>query len=264
MIDKIFKWSLYTFIFSIIFSLAGYGIMVLRPTIWQEVPLFGYYQAWLIKIPTWIYMATLPVMVFSLYLNHLGLYKSLFVFLWINFIGLMMELIGTKTGFPFGTYFYTDLLGAKIMDSVPYFIPLSWYAMALLSYEIVLQMRIPSALNRILYGSLLMVLWDISLDPAMSYAFGPFWEYPNGGFFYGMPAQNLLGWFFSSFIIMWGLDTLIHIKPSFSHWSPRIWFLNCFFPFCISLWSGYWAAFWVGLIATLIPLIALKARSEDF
>ena len=264
MIDWIFSRSLQLFIFSILFSLAGYGLIVLRPSILAEIPIFQTYYEWLVKVPTWIYMATLPVMAFSLYLNHLGLNKSIFIFLWISFVGLMMELIGVHTGFPFGNYYYTNLLGAKVMNTVPYFIPLSWYAMALFSYDMTLQMRINNPLSRISYGALLMVLWDIALDPAMSKAFGPFWSYPKGGFFFGMPAENIFGWFFSSFIIMWGLDNLVKMKPSFKLWTPRIWFLNGLFPILISLWSGYFEAFWIGLMAIAIPLFALKARKEDF
>ncbi|MEN9244183.1 MAG: carotenoid biosynthesis protein, partial [Gloeomargarita sp. DG02_5_bins_242] len=43
-------------------------------------------------------------------------------------------------------------------------------------------------------GALLLVAWDLALDPAMSQTPVPFWEFREAGAFFGMPYRNLAGW----------------------------------------------------------------------
>ena len=63
-----------------------------------------------------------------------------------------MELIGTSTGFPFGPYSYTSFLGIKILDHVPYSIPLSWFYMGFTSY-ILASMIVSQVVAASLYGT---------------------------------------------------------------------------------------------------------------
>jgi uncharacterized membrane protein len=115
-------------------------------------------------------------------------------------LSLMSEYAGTVTGLPFGQYSYTDLLGPKILGHVPWLIPLSWYSMALPCFAIALRL-FRSLTARLLGASLLLVAWDITLDPAMSHL-TPFWLWKEPGFFYGMPLLNLMGWFVTAFALM--------------------------------------------------------------
>ena len=119
------------------------------------------------------------------------------------------EHVGTGYGIPFSGYEYTGLLGARLLGRVPYVIPLSWFLMAAPSW-IVARRTFPGAaqvLPRILLATFLLVLWDLALDPAMSFL-TPYWIWENPGSFYGMPWVNLAGWAFTGVILMVALELL--------------------------------------------------------
>lgn len=118
-------------------------------------------------------------------------------------ISLSSELLGTSTGFPFGHYAYLSGLGYKIAGLVPFTIPLSWFYMGLSTFLLAVtyasrwSRRVFApvvALVSILLGAILLTAWDFVLDPAMSQAPVPFWEFQQAGAFFGMPYRNLLGW----------------------------------------------------------------------
>lgn len=110
-------------------------------------------------------------------------------------VGWGAEAIGTTTGWPFGSYDYTDNLGAKL-GPVPLVIPLAWLMM---SYPILLAARAVTD-NRVLrigYGAALLTSWDLFLDPQMVDQghwiwFNPGLQLPG---IPGIPAQNFAGWF---------------------------------------------------------------------
>ena len=181
-----------------------------------------------------------------------------FFVLWGSFIGGLSELVGTTTGFPFGAYSYTHWLGPKLLDHVPYFIPLSWFALSILSLDLARRLT-TSRLQRIVVAAVFMTLWDVALDPAMSRAF-PFWEYPGGGFFFGMPASNWAGWLGVTVIIVWGYEVIGGGLPQPSRWAPWLYALNGLFPLGISLIYGLVPAFFIGAVAVAIPLLALWGR----
>jgi phytoene synthase len=117
-------------------------------------------------------------------------------------LSLASELAGTTTGFPFGDYAYSSLLGAQWFSHVPYLIPLSWYTMALPSFVLVertLADRVPKV-ARWAIAAILLTSWDLVLDPAMSFLV-PYWLWGQAGSFYGMPWINLAGWFFTGFVL---------------------------------------------------------------
>ena len=127
-----------------------------------------------------------------------GLFLSAF------FISLTMELCSTTYGFPFGKYSYSDLLGWKILGHVPFWIPVSWFFMSLVCWLLANQIlgRSRSIFAKVVLGSLLLITWDFTLDPAMS-LLTPFWnwEQPENPLLH-MPTLNLAGWFLTGCLIM--------------------------------------------------------------
>jgi carotene biosynthesis associated membrane protein len=263
LVNRIFRVSLYVFAGSIVFSVIGMTLLNHFPV--QAGVALGYIAQYtglslpsLIKGPTWVYMALLPVLSFLLYLEHLGARRSLLFLLWGSAIGAAAELIGTQTGFPFGHYEYREWLGAKIFGHVPWFIPPSWYAMSIISYDLARRLR-GSAVYTIVMASVFMVLWDVALDPAMNKAF-PFWAYRADGIFFGMPIVNWLGWMLTSLVIMWGYQRLL---GDLKHEAPPaviVYALNTIFPILISLLYGLPLAAAIGTIALAIPLTMLWRR----
>jgi putative membrane protein len=115
------------------------------------------------------------------------------------------EHIGTGYGIPFGGYSYTGLLGSRLGPRVPLLIPLSWFLMAMPSWVIARYAFPQRRLQRYALGGLGLVLWDLALDPAMSFL-TPYWRWEEAGPYYGMPFANLFGWFITGATLMVAID----------------------------------------------------------
>ena len=251
------------FVASILFSVAGTLLLNLFPTqaasalSWIAQHL-GFSLNDMIKGSTWLYMALLPVLTFVLYWPILGPRRSVLFLLWGSAIGAAAELIGTHTGFPFGAYAYGDLLGAKILGHVPWFIPPSWYAMSVVSYDLARRLRLP-LLATIGMGAVFMVLWDVALDPAMSTAF-PFWTYGTEGVYFGMPLVNWIGWLATSLVIVAGYATFLGGLDDEADRAPVLYAANVLFPVFICLAYGVpWAGI-AGLVALAVPFALIRLR----
>lgn len=255
--ERLFKPLLWVFVGTMAFSVAGTLLLRLFPATLQ---LFGPHYPTLVKAPTWTYMALLPVLPVLAYWEHHPKALLGFFALWGCFVGGMSELVGTSTGVPFGAYAYTEWLGPKILGHVPYLIPPSWFAMSLLSLDLASRLT-TRRYERIGVAAIFMVLWDVALDPAMSRAF-PFWTYPAGGFYFGMPISNWIGWFGVSLVIVWGYEVLGGGLRVTSRHAPLLYALNSLFPLAICALYDLWAALLFGTIALALPLLALAARGR--
>jgi putative membrane protein len=89
-------------------------------------------------------------------------------------VGFATEVVGTATGWPFGSYAYTSTLGP-----------------------------------RVLAGTLALASWDLFLDPQMVQA--GHWQFTGSGTgsaLNGIPLSNTAGWILASFVIMLLLSRL--------------------------------------------------------
>jgi putative membrane protein len=110
-------------------------------------------------------------------------------------IGFSAELIGVKTGFPFGHYSYTGVL-RPLLGGVPIVVAGAW--MVLFAY--VSQMRVHPAL-----AALWMASIDLLIDPLAAHELG-YWDWLQDGPYYGIPTVNFAGWFAVSLIIFYLLS----------------------------------------------------------
>ena len=267
--SSLFKVALAVFIGSMAFSVAG---MLLLWGVPSSLAFFGPYLTDLVIAPTWAYMALLALLPVLMYGPLVG-WKRVALFAVLGCaIGGGSELVGTSVGVPFGQYHYGPWLGPKILGDVPYFIPPSWFAMSLVSLDLAQRVTGRSAQTRwrrILLATTFMVLWDVSLDPAMNGAgatFGSvavvggidrFWSYPPVGpfhFYYGMPISNWLGWFVVTFLIECAYEFVAGGLPVESRWAPPVYLLNGLFPIVLCAMYGLAAPALVGLAATALPL----------
>jgi putative membrane protein len=133
--------------------------------------------------------------------------RNLLAFFLITFlISFAAEASGVATGLVFGPYHYTNLFGPKILG-VPPMIQAAYCAMgysSLMIARLLLRMRsAPSRLGGILGLSLLaamiMVAWDLSMDPFQSTVFG-IWIWHNPGPYFGVGIHNYAGWFVTVFL----------------------------------------------------------------
>ena len=122
--------------------------------------------------------------------------------------GWGVEFLGLTTSFPFGTYFYSDSLGAALAD-VPLVIPMAWSMMA---YPCLLaaQRLSTTSLGTALVGGWLLAAWDLFLDPQM--VGQGYWIWADTGWALpgipGIPLQNYLGWLLAAIVLMFLLDRL--------------------------------------------------------
>ena len=183
----------------------------------------------------------------------------------VYLVSLGSELSGTRFGIPFGDYTYTDLLGAKWFNLVPYLIPLSWFTMALPSFALSFFAfpKSGQAFQRIVFAALLLSLWDLALDPAMSYL-TTYWTWADPGTYYGMPWINLGGWYVTSLAIM----VIMHFlrvdqwieKLSFK-WVSAYYGLVLLLPLLMCLAAGLWGAI-AFTLGVLIPCAWLIERNN--
>jgi putative membrane protein len=110
-------------------------------------------------------------------------------------IGLIAELTGVRTGFPFGHYQYTPVL-QPLVGGVPIVVAGAW--MVLFAY--VSQMRVHPAL-----AALWMAAIDLVIDPLAAHDLG-YWEWLQDGPYYGIPTVNFAGWFAVCLIIFYLLS----------------------------------------------------------
>lgn len=110
--------------------------------------------------------------------------------------------------------------------------------------------------SAILLGTLYMVLWDVSLDPAMNHAF-PFWNYATDGFFFGMPLSNWVGWAAVTLVILVGYEYATAGRRVHHVWAPWVYALNCLFPISITLLQGVPFAALIGAVTAALPFLVI-------
>lgn len=137
--------------------------------------------------------------------SWLGLARATVVLAIVTALGMIAEVVGTHTGWLFGPYSYTGLLGPEIAR-VPVLIGLAWFMMAWPSYVIghwaarqlrpYLPTRVhPMALSTGI-SAWLLTSWDLYLDPQMVAAGYWTWHgsFPHLPGLPQIPAANFLGW----------------------------------------------------------------------
>lgn len=127
-------------------------------------------------------------------------------------VAFLAEFSSTRTGFPFGRYFYIEATRGKelwianvpFIDSLSFtFLAYASYAMAqVLSFSGAEQIKGPRRVGgeakANLLAVLLFVLLDVVIDPLAlrgdKWFLGQIYAYPEPGFYFGVPLTNFLGW----------------------------------------------------------------------
>jgi putative membrane protein len=189
-----------------LFAALGYGIFALHPerlpdTDWART-FFQNAFAWNSRIHIVLTGLVLAVAFFRRAgVRWLTAFGSVFV------LSFLAEHIGTGTGFPFSGYEYTGLLGPRIGERVPWVIPASWFFMSAPSWILARRTFPTKTVPRVLFATYLLVLWDVALDPAMSYLV-TYWVWEVPGPYYTMPWVNFAGWALTGVVLMTTLEVL--------------------------------------------------------
>src|SRR3981189_1503153 len=137
-----------------------------------------------------------------------ALWRHILVFLVLCLgISNVMENLGVMTGFPFGPYHYTDVLGPKLF-LVPLLIGPAYFGTGYVSWvlaNVLLETdrrRDPLAtFVGPVVATFIMVGWDVCLDPGSSTVL-KLWIWEKGGGYFGVPLTNYLGWCLTVFLFL--------------------------------------------------------------
>lgn len=141
-----------------------------------------------------------------------GLWASLLIL----FLSWLIEHVGATTGFPFGSYSYTDVLQPQIFGVVPLAIPFAWLLIvtaAVGASEQVLEKESRPfqtdrrvSVTKVLMAASFALLLDVTIEPfAVNINRYWVWSNPGPGSFYGIPASNFVAWFFTGLLLSWVL-----------------------------------------------------------
>ncbi len=161
-------------------------------------------------------------MVMGLWLTaHYGRHGAVASLL-ILIISGAIEHIGVQTGFPFGSYIYTDALTPKVFGVVPLAIPFAWLlvvpaAMGVTDWllrndDVVQRNRAVGVIMRLIGTASFALLLDLTIEPVAVHV-KRYWIWDgDGSGYYGIPASNFVAWWFTSFILVSVLQLCISIR----------------------------------------------------
>ena len=215
-------------------------------------------------------LGTLAMLAFGLW--QYGPRRTLIFFVAACVISAAAELTGTKTGWPFGGYEYTSFLGPKLLGRVPVAVPLSWFYMGFASYVLADALvkfrgaREPDGapartrtLWSIVYGTVLLVSWDLVLDPSMAapqMQYVHFWIWHEHGPYFGMPLRNLVGWFGTGLVFMAAGRALWRESdpPTAPVLLPfTVYAINIVWSMILAISAGMWPTAVAAIIFSLLP-----------
>jgi len=151
-------------------------------------------------------LAEVPVaagMILFVFFHGLRSYgrRALLVFTALVFlIAWGFEMLSIMTGFPFGSYTYTERMRPYIGHVPALVLPVYWvmgyvcWSMARILLGLGPRKERTNVIFMPLVAAALMVTWDLSMDPLRS-TLEMRWVWADGGAHYGVPLSNFFGWF---------------------------------------------------------------------
>ena len=180
--------------------------------IWTSVPAYllaRICQLWADHLPSLliVFLHVLPPAIFALIHGSI-LYgrKGILAFtlMCLGFAGFF-ESLSLRTGFPFGRYYFTDLMGPKLFG-LPFLLVLGYLGIGYCSW--ILALLILDVADRPKFGTRVVALpvlaaftmlaWDFAMDPQWA-AVDRAWVWIDGGPFFGVPVSNFFGWYLTAY-----------------------------------------------------------------
>jgi putative membrane protein len=163
--------------------------------------------------------------------KNLGNRKGVLLLIILSILPVVVEGVAVWTGYPYGGFEYGERLGWLLFGVVPPTISFAYLPILLGS----LYFASKNSSKFFIFCSLASIfnlLVDLVIDPAAVHI--GFWSYTHGGFYFGVPLSNFLGWLITGFIYASIFYFVVEKKffplPSMVSIS-LIWIL--------SFWSGY-------------------------
>lgn len=261
---KYFNTLIWIFVTTTLVSIFGFGTFGQHPELLSRfphsVPIYGAAFPFFGKLHT--LLALCVVLLLLITYTKFSWWKAFAATYLISFLA---ELGGTSYGIPFGHYTYSEMLGPKLFEHVPILIPASWFTMAICAYKFVSHHLPQRPLQRVLLSALMLTVWDLSLDPAMSHL-STYWQWTTPGRYYSMPWPNLIGWFLTSTLIMSSYELL-----GVRNWLTRvplrgatmIYGINAFLPWGMIITGGLFFGASIALLVTAAVVFSVLRLSRN-
>lgn len=221
-----------------------------------------------VEMPVWAhYLSGINVILFAIptfwaTTRWLGRRDAIILFAGLGILALAVETAAIITGFPYGHFGYSDLLGYRLFGYVPWTVALAWTPLLLAAYAVA-RRTIENLPLRIIVVAMILVVFDLVLDPG-AVRLG-FWQYSSGGVFYGVPVSNFVGWIFSGAIGAVVMEVFTAwrrpLLPLPAQMVSSGLFIVVFWT-SIALFAGMWAPFAVGLV--VIALLSVFYRRYHY
>ena len=148
--------------------------------------------------------------------------------------GGLCESLSLRTGFPFGHYHFTTVMGPQVFG-LPILLVLAYLGIGYCSWVVsivILGYRSKPLLGtRVValpvLASFVMLAWDLSMEADWS-TVDRAWIWQNGGPFYGVPVSNFIGWYLTAYLFYQLFALYCRAKPiirpasSWSYWRSAI------------------------------------------
>jgi putative membrane protein len=216
--------------------------------------------------------------------------------LWAGGVAFVAEWSSTRTGVPFGLYHYTgETVGRELyLSNVPLFDPLSFTFLAYASLGVAARLlgagtggppgeALPRRARGRLAGlaGLLMMWLDVVIDPLAvrgdRWFLGRIFYYPAGGWYFGVPISNFVGWTLVGAAIAWGWSMLVdRIGGAPPPWAARLpgrpyhalalYYLVLAFNLAVTAAVAEPALLWTGALLhaplAVVVVCSLRSRAE--
>jgi len=143
-------------------------------------------------------------------------------------VSTFFESLSLRTGFPFGHYKFTDLMGPKI-SGLPILLALAYVGMGYLSWIVGSALLSGGskplsgrkALLLPLVAGVVMTVWDLSMEAVWA-DIDHGWIWHDGGQYYGVPMSNFFGWLLTTYVFYQFFSLYLRnhetIPSSSGHW----------------------------------------------
>jgi putative membrane protein len=149
-----------------------------------------------------------------------------------------LESLSLRTGVPFGSYSFTDVMGPKL-SGLPILLVLAYLGMAYCSWVMSLlitgtrkPMRGLRAVMVPLLASFVMLAWDLAMEADWS-TVDRAWIWRDGGPFFGVPVSNFFGWYVTAFVYFLGFALYCRSRAPLAAPVPRIYWRAAIFLYAV-------------------------------
>lgn len=119
-------------------------------------------------------------------------------------VGSFFESLSLRTGFPFGHYYFTGVMGPKLFQ-LPILLALAYLGVGYLAWVLasLIVAAPPGSRAALVFvpvtATFAMCAWDLAMDPTWA-NIDHAWVWLGGGGYFGVPFSNFFGWLLTTWV----------------------------------------------------------------